>query len=143
VKLKEIMTQSVETCCPTDSIAAAAQKMKAHDCGAIPVVDGQQVVGIVTDRDLVVRGLAAGSSLSNLTVADCMSNQIISCSPETDVHQAADLMANRQVRRLVVLDGDRLVGIVALGDLALQQIHVNEAGDALSGISEHSHSTMH
>ncbi|HLO03595.1 MAG TPA: CBS domain-containing protein [Symbiobacteriaceae bacterium] len=140
MKLGQIMTRTVETCCPTDSIATAAQKMKAHDCGALPVVDeGQRVVGVVTDRDLIVRGVAAGTSSSDLTVADCMTNQVISATPEMDAHKAADLMANHQIRRLVVLDGDRLAGMVALGDMALQQIHVDEAGGALSGISEHSH----
>lgn len=144
MKLDQIMTRTVETCCPTDSLATAAQKMKSHDCGCLPVVDkAQHVVGMVTDRDMVVRGLASGQDASRMTVADCMSKQVVSATPSMDAHEAADLMAQQQVRRLPVVEGDRLVGMVALGDMALQQIHVDEAGGALSGISEHSHPRGH
>lgn len=143
MKLGQIMTRTVETCCPTDSISTAAQKMKSHDCGCLPVVDKEQhVLGMVTDRDLVLRGLASGNA-SGMTVADCMTKQVISATPEMDAHEAASLMADQQIRRLCVLENERLVGMVSLGDMALQQIHVDEAGGALSGISEHSHPRGH
>lgn len=144
MKLGQIMTRGVESCSPTDSLATAAQKMKNHDCGALPVVDqNQRVVGIVTDRDIVLRGLASGSDTTTMRVSDCMSNEVISATPEMDAHEAANLMAERQVRRLVVMEGDRVAGMVSLGDMALQQIHVDEAGGALSGISEHTHQGGH
>lgn len=144
MKLSQIMTRTVESCCPTDSLATAAQKMKAHDCGALPVVDqNQRVVGIVTDRDMVLRGLAGGANASNLTVADCMTKQVVCATPEMDAHEAADLMSQKQIRRLVIKEGDQLAGMVALGDMATQQIHVDEAGGALSGISEPTHHSGH
>lgn len=144
MKLDQIMTRTVETCCPTDSLSTAAQKMKAHDCGCLPVVDKQHhLIGMVTDRDMVIRGLAMGQDSTKMTVADCMSRQVTSATPEMDAHEAADLMARQQIRRLPVLEGDKLVGMVALGDMALQQIHVDEAGGALSGISEHEHPRGH
>lgn len=144
MKLGQIMTRTVETCSPTDSLSAAAQKMKSHDCGCLPVVDqDQRVVGMVTDRDLVIRGLAGGRNSTDLTVADCMSKQVISATAEMDAHEAANLMSDHQIRRLPVLEGGKLAGMVALGDMAVQQIHVDEAGGALSGISEHSHPRGH
>lgn len=144
MKLGQIMTRTVETCCPTDSLTTVAQKMKSHDCGCLPVVDKEQhVVGMVTDRDLVLRGLASGKNSGEMTVADCMTKQVVSATPETDAHEAASLMADQQIRRLCVLENGKLAGMVSLGDMALQQIHVDEAGGALSGISEHSHPQGH
>jgi CBS domain-containing protein len=142
VKLMEIMTRTVETCSSRDSIQSAAQKMKENDCGALPVVDGGRLSGIVTDRDLVLRGLAEGKS-PDAKVSACMTTKVITAQPETDAHEAANTMAENQIRRLVIMDGDRVAGIVALGDMALQQIHVDEAGSALSGISAHSHPMGH
>jgi CBS domain-containing protein len=144
VKLMQIMTRDVETCNPKDSVVNAAKKMKAEDCGILPVVDdGQRVVGVVTDRDIVIRGLTSGMDLNDLTIADCMTTQVITASAEMDVHDAAAMMSDHQIRRLVVLDGDRLGGIFALGDMVLEEIHVDEAGQALTGISEPEHREGH
>jgi CBS domain-containing protein len=144
VKLMQIMTRDVETCNPSDSVVNAAKKMKAEDCGILPVVDdSERVVGVVTDRDIVIRGLTAGMDLNDLTVADCMTDQVITATAEMDVHEAAAMMSDHQVRRLIVLEGDRLAGIFAIGDMVLEDIHVNEAGEALTGISEPEHREGH
>lgn len=136
MKLNQLMTRQVRTCSPDSSLSEAARIMSEVNCGAVPVVEGQKVVGMITDRDIVLRAVAKGQAGQNAKVRDCMTSQVIHCPPDTDAHTAARLMAEKQIRRLPVVENDRLVGIVALGDLATQQIHVNEAGDALSSISE-------
>lgn len=136
MKLNDLMTKNVRTCSPDDPVSKAAQIMSEVNCGAVPVVQGDQVVGIVTDRDIVLRGVAKGQDSANLKCSDCMTTDLITCTPDTDAHAAADLMASKQIRRLPVVENGRLAGIVALGDLATVNIHVNEAGEALSQISE-------
>jgi CBS domain-containing protein len=136
MKVNDLMTRNVRTCEPGDPIAEAARIMAEVNCGAVPVVDGDRVVGIVTDRDIVLRGVAKGKDTTNCKVSDCMTKDAVCCNADTDAHAAADLMASRQIRRLPVVENDRLVGIVALGDMATVNIHVNEAGEALSSISE-------
>lgn len=135
MKLNELMTKNVRCCSPQDPVSKAAQIMAEVNCGAVPVVEGDKVVGIVTDRDIVLRGVARGRD-GNTTCSDCMTPEVTHCTSDTDAHEAADLMARKQIRRLPVVDNGKLVGIVALGDLATVNIHVNEAGDALSQISE-------
>lgn len=136
MKLKQLMTSEVRSCSPEDNLSEAARIMSEVNCGAVPVVEGQKVVGIITDRDIVLRAVAQGKDGQKTKIRECMTSSVIHCPPDTDAHRAASLMAERQIRRLPVVENDRLVGIVALGDLATQQIHVNEAGDALSSISE-------
>lgn len=137
VKVKDLMTKNVTTAEINSSIAEVAQNMKNLDVGSIPVCDNNQhVVGIVTDRDIVLRSVAEGSNVNDTKAQEVMSTQIVSVSPETDVHEAANIMAKQQVRRLPVVENGKLVGIVAIGDFATQNIYVNEAGDALSDISK-------
>lgn len=138
MKLGDLMTKNVQCCTPDDPISRAAQIMSDVNCGAVPVVDeNNKVVGMLTDRDIVLRVVAKGMDVDDCTCADCMSTGVVTAKPNTDAHEAATTMAQRQIRRLPVVDNDgRLAGIVALGDLATVNIHVNEAGDALSQISE-------
>lgn len=142
MKLHELMTREVRTCAPDAPVADAARIMAELNCGAVPVVKDQRVVGIVTDRDIVLRAVAKWQD-GNAKVEQCMTKSVVTATPETDAHAAADLMAQRQIRRLPVVENDRLVGIVALGDLATVDIHVNEAGDALSQISTPSRTGAH
>ncbi|MFO1056934.1 MAG: CBS domain-containing protein [Dongiaceae bacterium] len=146
MKISEVMTPEVAIVGPDDSMQEAAILMDRFDTGALPVGDGDGVVGIVTDRDIVIRGVAAGKDLGT-AVRDLMTDAVEHCYADDEVEQAARLMAEHQVRRLPVLDRERrLVGIVSLGDLALQQEAADQAGRALSGISqpsgEHSQSTF-
>ena len=93
-------------------------------------------MGMVTDRDILVRAIAQGKDPKTTKVNEMMTKEVSSVSPDTDIHQASDLMAESQIRRLPVVENNQLVGFLAIGDIAVQSIHVNEAGEALSGISE-------
>jgi CBS domain-containing protein len=115
-----------------------AKHMKNNDIGSIPVVDNNQLVGLITDRDVIVRCIALGLDPNKTQAQDCMTKNPVTVTPETDAHEAADLMSSEQVRRLPVVKDGKLVGICVLGDLAVINVHVDEAGDALSGISEQS-----
>jgi CBS domain-containing protein len=137
------MTKQVRTVKEDASLVEVAKIMSEINCGAVPVVTDNKVRGIVTDRDIVIRCVARGQDVSGIQARDCMTTDIISCGPDMDAHKAADLMAEKQIRRLPVLEGDALVGIVALGDLATVNIHVDEAGDALSSISFPSRAGAH
>ncbi|MBC9784746.1 CBS domain-containing protein [Heliobacterium chlorum] len=130
------MTQDITSISSDKSVIEAAKIMKQLDVGAVPVVQGDKCIGIITDRDIALRVVAQGQDPQNTRIHAAMTSDPVTASPDMDVHAAADLMAERQIRRLPVVENDRLVGIVALGDLAVTNIFQNEAGDALSEISE-------
>jgi CBS domain-containing protein len=109
--------------------------MKSVDCGSVPVTEGGRVVGIVTDRDIVVTAVAAGKD-PHTPVRFCMTDSVITIGGDKEAQAAADFMAEYQVRRLPVVEDGRLVGILAIADLARQNIFVSESGKALSEISE-------
>lgn len=134
-KLSEIMTKSVASVNPSQSIQEAAKLMSQHNVGAIPVMQNGSVVGIVTDRDITLRSVSQGQAPTSISVETIMSSNLVTGTPEMDVHEAANLMSEKQIRRLPVVDNGQLAGIVALGDLATQNIYQNEAGEALSQIS--------
>jgi CBS domain-containing protein len=134
VKVKQIMTTDVSTVAPNDTVTKAASIMEQLDVGSVPVTDGNRVIGIVTDRDIILRGVAKGGN-SNQKISEVMTSDIKYATPDMDVHTVADIMAENQVRRLPVVDKDKLVGIVAIGDLAVENIFENEAGEALHTIS--------
>ncbi len=136
MKLSELMSRKLATVTAQTTAAAAAKAMEAHDIGSVPVCEGNQIVGILTDRDIVIRALAAGKDPAKVTVGEIMSRELVLGHPEMDVHAAAQLMADEQIRRLPVVDNGGLVGIVALGDLAVEDKFENEAGSALSEISQ-------
>lgn len=134
MKVKQIMTTDVSTVTPNDTITKAASIMNQLNVGSIPVIDGNRVVGIVTDRDITLRGVAKSGN-PNQKISEVMTTDVKYATPDMDVHAVADLMAENQVRRLPVIDNDKLVGIVAIGDLAVENIFENEAGEALHNIS--------
>lgn len=133
--VSDIMTRQINSCAPEDTLYDAAVKMKTWDVGIIPVLSNGQLMGIITDRDMVVRGIAEQKPTST-PVSDLMTTDVITCSPDTTVDEAAQLMSRHQVRRLPVVEGSQLVGIVALGDLAVRDRFDEEAEMALSEISE-------
>ncbi|MEG6614998.1 CBS domain-containing protein [Peptococcaceae bacterium 1198_IL3148] len=135
-KLQDIMTANVATISPQQTVAEAAQMMSQYNVGSIPVVQNGKAVGIITDRDITLRVTAKGQDGQNTKVESAMSKNIVTGTPEMDVHQAANLMAQNQIRRLPVVDNGTVAGIVALGDLAVQNIYQNEAGEALTNISQ-------
>lgn len=136
MRIKEIMTTNVKTISESCTLQEAAEHMKSLNVGSIPVCNkSNKLVGMVTDRDMVVRGLTSGSD-SNTPVSQVMSTNPVSIEPDTGVHEAARVMAKNQIRRLPVVENNEVVGIVSIGDLAVRDIYINEAGDALSSISE-------
>jgi CBS domain-containing protein len=138
MQVSEIMTANVECARPDSSLLDAARKMKKLDIGSLPVCgDDDKLTGIVTDRDIVIRAVADGRDLEETKVRDIMTPDIIFCTDKHPVEHAARLMNQSQVRRLVVLnDQQRMVGILSLGDLAVDARDEQVAGDALEGISE-------
>lgn len=135
VNVKQVMSTSCQTLKPEDNVYQAAVLMKEQGIGFVPIVDQGRVVGAVTDRDIVVRGVAAKQP-NSASVKDVMSQQIVSVNSAMSSEEAAQVMSEHQVRRLPVIDGDQLVGIISLGDLAIRTPGVHEAGQALSEISE-------
>jgi CBS domain-containing protein len=128
MKVREIMTESPACCTPDQTVREAARLMAQNDCGAIPVVEEatRQVVGVVTDRDLAVRVLAEGKG-PDTRVAEAMTPDPACCSPETDVDKLVGMMADRQVRRVPVVENGRCVGVVAQADLARHSEAVGES----------------
>lgn len=118
MKIREVMTKNVAFANPNSSITEVAQLMQKHNVGSIPVCNNEQVVGIVTDRDIIVRNIAHGDNPQNSIAQDVMTSNVKTVSPETDVSEASRLMSAEQIRRVPVVDNNKLVGIVALGDVA-------------------------
>ena len=116
--IKEVMTRDVRACEPNATVAAAAKVMAQEDVGPVPIVEDGRLVGIVTDRDIVVRVVAEGRDPNATTVKEIASTDLVTVSPGDDLDEALNLLARRQVRRLPVVEGDRLVGIVAQADIA-------------------------
>jgi CBS domain-containing protein len=135
MNIREVMTPNPQCVSPGESIQNAARIMRDCDTGAVPVVDNGRPVGIVTDRDIVVRAVADGGQL-NRPVSDIISSNVICASPDMSTREAADLMSEHQVRRLPVVENERLVGIVSLGDLAVKEAKDKRIGDTLEHISE-------
>jgi CBS domain-containing protein len=127
-KIREVMTSSPTTIEPSTTLVDAARKMRDEDVGPLPIVDGDRLTGLLTDRDIVVRALAEGKDPHSTTAGDVASKQLVTIDPEQTLDEATRLMAQHQVRRLPVCEEDgRLVGIVAQADVAL------EGDDATTG----------
>ena len=136
MKLREVMSHPVIRIHPDETVAVAARTLTHYNIGILPVCGGDgRLCGLVTDRDLVTRCLAAGRSPANTPVRDVMTAQVISARPDLEASAAATLMGREQIRRLPVVENGRLCGMVSLGDLAVQGESSLDAGDALSGIS--------
>lgn len=138
-KCREVMTHDPVCCEPGDSITQAAMLMKSEDVGSLPVVDSpadKKLIGIVTDRDLVVN-VVAGGSIDGATVRDAMTANPESCREDDDISRAVELMADRQVRRMPVVDEKgRLCGIIAQADVATRVKRDNTTGEMVEAISE-------
>jgi CBS domain-containing protein len=120
MKLAEIMTRQVEVIQPDDTLQLAAKKMRDRNIGFLPVCDGETLMGVLSDRDITIRALADSMDLNVMLCRDLMTTPTIYCFEDQDVSEAARIMAENQIRRLVVLSREdkRLVGVVSLGDLA-------------------------
>ena len=135
MKISEVMTRDVQTVSPDQPVQEAANFMLSADAGSIPVTDGDRLIGMITDRDIAVRGIAKGYG-PETPVRELMTDDLIVVRVDDDVEEAATKMSDAQVRRLPVIDSDeRLCGIVSLGDLARQSD--NECSQqALEGVSQ-------
>jgi CBS domain-containing protein len=140
MKSKEVMTKDPSCCVATDSAFEAAQLMKSENVGSIPVVndtDSKKLEGIVTDRDLALKVVAAGLDPKNTKVRDVMTSSVISCGPDHDVDEVIALMEEHQVRRIPIVDeGDRLVGIIAQADIATRMEEPNTTAEVVESISQ-------
>jgi len=137
MQVKEVMTRGVECAHPDAPLRDAADKMKGLNVGSLPVCVNDRLVGMLTDRDITVRATAEGLPPGLGRVRDVMTPEVIYCFEDQDVTEAARLMEEKQVRRLVVLNrGQRLVGIVSLGDLAVKTGDEQLSGEALEQVSE-------
>ncbi len=135
MNIRDVMTPNPRTVTADDSIQNAARIMRDEDTGAVPVVENGRPVGIVTDRDIVVRAVADGGQL-NRPVRDIVTGAVVYATPDMSTREAAQLMSEHQVRRLPVVESERLVGIVSLGDLAVKEGKDSRWGDTLQSISE-------
>ena len=136
MQVREIMTKDVATLNAKDSVERAAQLMKQYNVGAIPVCSEEKVIGIITDRDIALRSVAQGENGRNQTVREIMSSNPVVINSQTDIHDAARIMSERQIRRLPVVENNSIVGIVSLGDIAVESNLQDDAETALSNISE-------
>lgn len=135
MKINQVMTPEPRTVKLNDTLQTAAIIMRDEDAGVVPVVDDGRLVGIVTDRDIVIRAVADGNF--GALISDIVSDDIVTVTEEMQTSEAAELMSEHQVRRLPVVDGDdRLVGIVSLGDLAVKEGRDSRMGETLENISE-------
>src|SRR5690554_4666972 len=142
MKIGDIMTRYVRTIDRNSTVEQAARMMKELNVGSIPVTENGNVIGIITDRDVVLRNVADGRTAADTRVEEVMSKTVVTATPDMDVHRAADLMAQNQIRRLPIVENNRMVGIVSIGDLAVRNIYENEAGEALSSISKPSRPSL-
>lgn len=135
MKVREVMTTNVVTAMPETTLEEIAMMMKTEDTGAIPVVDEGELIGIVTDRDIVVRCVAEGRDPSEVSAEDIITEDVEVVDRDTDAAEALEIMGRRQIRRLPVVENGELVGMVSLGDLAVKQGDERDTGEALKDVS--------
>lgn len=135
-QVSDVMTRGVRTLSPRDTMMLAAQAMEELEVGSVPVCDGTRLLGMVTDRDLAVRGMAHGLAADSTPLSQVMSSDVKWCYDDQSIEDAARMMCDAQIRRLPVVDHDkRLVGMLSLGDVAVKG-DAEEAGQALQDISQ-------
>ncbi len=136
MRIRDIMTRDVQSVTPSESIREAARLMDELNVGVLPVVEGERLIGMVTDRDITVRATSAGKAPDQTRVSEVMSDDPASCYEDDVVSDVARLMGQKQIRRVPVLDADdKLVGIVSLGDLAVESDRPQTSAEALERIS--------
>ena len=136
MKVRDIMSDKVIGISPDETVEVAARQLAQYNIGALPVCGTDaKLCGLVTDRDLVIRCMAANRSASHTKVRDVMTSQVVSVKPEMEIGVAAHLMGRQQVRRLPVTEEGRLCGMISLGDLANREESVMDAADALTDIT--------
>ncbi|AFV01384.1 hypothetical protein UNSWDHB_1334 [Dehalobacter sp. UNSWDHB] len=135
MRVMDIMSTDVSWVDPAAKVTDIAKMMRDKNIGAVPVVQVGKVLGIITDRDIVLRVIASNKDVNQVTAEQCMTADPICIDGTQDIDTVAETMAEYQVKRLPVLNKGQIIGVIALGDLAIEDIHINEAGEALNGIS--------
>jgi CBS domain-containing protein len=135
MKVRDIMTKDVAYINPDSTVVEAAQMMQKHNVGSIPVCDQTGVIGIVTDRDIIVRNIAHGKNPQSTPIRDVMTGQVTTASPDMEVNDVTKMMADNKIRRIPVVEKNMIVGMIALGDVATDTRCDFEASEALSEIS--------
>lgn len=139
--VKDIMTINVVSANPESTVESVADLMKNHHIGMVPICDdNNKVIGVITDRDIVLRSVSQGEECKNQRVREIMTSNPTLISREIDINEAADIMGRKQIRRLPVIDDSGLIGIISLGDVSQELEHKGTAGEALSNISSYSSS---
>ena len=137
MKVSDVMTTEVETVQMDSTLEEVASIMKIENVGALPVVDeDEDLIGIITDRDIIVRCIAEGKNPADTNVEEVLSHELETIEPDADVEEAARLMADKQIRRLPVCEEGELVGMLSIGDLAVKTSPTDASGEALRGISQ-------
>ena len=137
MNVREMMTTNVATAEPDSTLEEVATMMKDENVGAIPVVDDDELIGIITDRDIVVRCIAEGKDPSECEAEEIVTEDLETVSPDDDVRRAAEIMQRKQIRRLPVCDEDgKLVGMLSLGDIAVKQSNDGVSGETLEQVSQ-------
>jgi len=136
MKVRDIMVSDIETAEPDDTLDELAMMMREQDVGAIPIVEDGELIGIVTDRDIVVRCIAEGKDPVEIAADEVISGDLQTIDPDADIEEARRIMADHQIRRLPVLDNGMLVGMISLGDLAVKTAESEHVADTLEEISE-------
>ena len=133
-RIRDVMTSNPAAAEPSTTVLDAAKVMAAEDVGPVPIVEGERLVGVVTDRDLVVRVLAEGRDPSSTTIGEIASSDLVTVQPDSDLSEAVQLMSRHQIRRLMVVENGRLVGIVAQADVA-RAAEEEQTGEVVQDIS--------
>lgn len=138
MKARDVMTRHVECIAPEATVQGAAARMESLNVGSLPICEEARLIGMITDRDIVLRSVAAGHDPKLQRVHEVMSHDVTYCFDNQEVAEISEIMSQKQIRRLPVLNRDKqLVGIISLGDLAVETGDEKLAGHALEAISEH------
>jgi CBS domain-containing protein len=135
MKLRDVMTPNPRTLDANATVQDAARVMRDEDTGVVPIVENGKPVGLITDRDIVVRGVADGAEPTR-RVRELATDTLVTAEPDMSTGDAAELMGQHQVRRLLVCEGDRLVGVASIGDIAVKEGKDRRVGDTLQEISQ-------
>ncbi|MEP6802316.1 MAG: CBS domain-containing protein [Acidobacteriota bacterium] len=145
MKAQDLMTKNPKTCEASDTLRAVIEIMRDEDCGLVPIIEGNgegRVVGVVTDRDAALYLGGEDRKPSEVHASDVMKSNIVSCGPDADISEITRMMETAQVRRILVCEGERLLGVISTADVARGAAR-NEAGRVLEGVSQPGHTRGH
>lgn len=136
MKIKDVMSRDIVSLNAEDTVERAAELMRNYNVGSIPICNGEKVVGIITDRDIAIRSVASGVNFKSQKVREIMSSNPVCANPTISTEDAGRIMSERKIRRLPVVENNNLVGMLSLGDLAVEPKLRNDAADILTEVSE-------